>query len=128
MKEDDPLAWVEKADEDWATANTLLRRKKPFTSIICFHLQQSAEKYLKAILVLKGSAFPKTHDLTALSKMCEANGILLGMDEDNLDILSGYAVATRYPGAEPPLDDTHDAVETTKAIRRFARSFLGLKK
>lgn len=128
MKEDDPLAWVQKGEEDWVAAIALLRRKKPFTSIICFHLQQSAEKYLKAILVLKGSPFPKTHDLTALSKMCEENGVLIGMDEDNLDILSGYAVATRYPGAEPPLDDTRDAVQTTKVIRRFARSFLGLKK
>ena len=128
MKEDDPLAWVEKAEEDWVTANTLLKRKKPFTSIICFHLQQSAEKYLKAILVLKGSPFPKTHDLNALSKMCEENGVPIGMDEDNLDILSGYAVATRYPGAEPPLDDTRDALRTTRVIRRFARSFLGLKK
>jgi HEPN domain-containing protein len=128
MREDDPLAWVEKAEEDWIAANTLLKRKKPFTSIICFHLQQSAEKYLKAILVLKGSAFPKTHDLTALSKMCEENGVLVGMDDDNLDILSGYAVATRYPGAEPPLNDTRDALETTKVIRRFVHSFLGLKK
>src|SRR5215210_5159423 len=128
MKEDDPLAWVEKAEEDWIAANSLLRRKKPFTGIICFHLQQSAEKYLKAILVLKGSAFPKTHDLSALSKMCEENGVLVGMDEDNFDILSAYAVATRYPGAEPPLDDTRDALQTTKAIRRFARSFLGLKR
>ena len=128
MKEDDPLAWVEKAEEDWVAANTLLKRKKPFTSIICFHLQQSAEKYLKAILVLKGSAFPKTHDLTALSKMCEKNGIFISLDEDNLDILSGYAVATRYPGCEPLINDTRDAVQTTKVIPRFARSFLGLKR
>jgi HEPN domain-containing protein len=85
-------------------------------------------KHIKAILVLKGSPFPKTHDLTALSKMCEEIGILIGVDEDNLDILSGYAVATRYPGAEPPLDDAREALQTTKAIRRFVRSFLGLKK
>ncbi|HLE90656.1 MAG TPA: HEPN domain-containing protein [Anaerolineales bacterium] len=128
MREDDPLAWVEKAEEDWVAANTLLRRKKPFKGIVCFHLQQSAEKYLKAILVLKGSAFPKTHDLTALSKMCEENGILIGMDEDNLDILSGYAATARYPGADPSLNDTRDALQTTKVVRRFARSFLGLKK
>jgi len=128
MREDDPLAWVEKAEEDWVAANTLLRRKKPFKGIVCLHLQQSAEKYLKAILVLKGSAFPKTHDLTALSKMCEENGILIGMDEDNLDILSGYAATARYPGADPSLNDTRDALQTTKVVRRFARSFLGLKK
>ena len=85
-------------------------------------------KYLKAILVLKGSAFPKTHDLSALSKMCEENGVLISIDEDNLDILSGYAAAARYPGPDPSLDDTRDALQTTKVVRRFTRLFLGLKK
>jgi|GEM_PF-5039027 hypothetical protein len=31
MKEDDPLAWVEKAEEDWITANTMMKRHKVFT-------------------------------------------------------------------------------------------------
>ncbi len=128
MKEDDPLAWVAKAEEDWDTANTLMKRKKPYKGIICFHFQQCAEKYLKSILVHKGSAFPKTHDLTALSKMCEEVGILVGMDEDNLDTLSGYAATARYPGAEPLSQDVREALQTTRAIRKFAQTFLGLKK
>jgi Uncharacterized conserved protein related to C-terminal domain of eukaryotic chaperone, SACSIN len=128
MKEDDPLAWVEKAEEDWDTANTLFKRTKPYKGIICFHFQQCAEKYLKAILVLKGTTFPKTHDLTILSKVCEKTGILIGMDEDDLDLLSGYAATARYPGAEPTLDDSREAQQTAKNIRHFARTFLGLKK
>ena len=70
MKEDDPLAWVEKAEEDWDTANMLFKLTKPYKGIICFHFQQSAEKYIKAILVLKENSFPKTHDLSICPKLC----------------------------------------------------------
>jgi HEPN domain-containing protein len=33
-----------------------------------FHAQQCVEKYLKALLVAPGLAFPRTHDLTALDE------------------------------------------------------------
>ena len=128
MKEDDPLAWVEKAEEDWDTANTLFKRTKPYKGIICFHFQQCAEKYIKAMLVLKGTSYPKTHDLTVLSKLCEKTGVLIGVSEDDLDLLSGFAATARYPGAEPTIEDARAAQQTTKTIRKFSRAFLGLKK
>lgn len=41
--------WVNKAEEDWEAARTLARkRKNPAHNAVCFHAQQSAEKYLKA--------------------------------------------------------------------------------
>lgn len=128
MKEDDPLAWVEKAEEDWDTANMLFKLTKPYKGIICFHFQQSAEKYIKAILVLKENSFPKTHDLTILNKICEKAGVLLGINEDDLDLLSGYAARARYPGAEPTIEDAREAQQTAKTVRQFTRTFLGLKK
>ena len=43
--------WVEKADADFATASREMRvRKAPNFDAVCFHAQQCAEKYLKAIL------------------------------------------------------------------------------
>ena len=60
--------------------------------------------------------------------MCEEAGVLIGMDEDNLDTLSGYAATVRYPGAEPTLDDVREAQQTTRVVRQFVRTFLGLKK
>lgn len=128
MKEDDPLAWVEKAEEDWETANLLFKQTKPYKGIICFHFQQCAEKYIKAILVLKETSFPKTHDLTVLNKICERAGVLIGINEDDLDLLSGYAATARYPGAEPTLEDTREAQKTAKSIRKFSQTILGLKK
>jgi HEPN domain-containing protein len=50
----DPLAWVQRAEEDYAIAAASVRRKQPWTYGACFHAQQCAEKYLKAILVAHG--------------------------------------------------------------------------
>ena len=58
----DPLAWIERAEEDYAVARSVLRRKVPLIYPACFHAQQCVEKYMKAILIANGAAFPKTHD------------------------------------------------------------------
>jgi HEPN domain-containing protein len=55
---DESPAWIERAEEDYAIARSALRRKLPLTYIACFHAQQCAEKYLKALLVSRGQSFP----------------------------------------------------------------------
>ncbi len=93
----DPLAWVQRAEEDFAEARYALRRKTPVTYIVCFHAQQCAEKYLKALLISQNAVFPKTHDLQTLSDLCTQQSILLGIDPRQLHDLSEYAVKVRYP-------------------------------
>jgi HEPN domain-containing protein len=40
--------WIRKAEEDYTAATVLARRRKhPTPSVVCFHCQQCAEKYLK---------------------------------------------------------------------------------
>ena len=51
----DPLAWAAHAEEDLALARTALRRKQPLASGACFHAQQCAEKYMKALLISKSA-------------------------------------------------------------------------
>jgi HEPN domain-containing protein len=121
-----PRAWVEKAEEDFALAKSSLRRKKPLITGACFHAQQCAEKYLKALLVSKKAGFPMTHDLLLLNNLCSEAGIFLEIDSKLLNTLSDFAVRTRYPGEEPTSDDAKEAVEITKLIRLFARKFLGM--
>lgn len=58
----DPLAWLHRAEEDWLLARLALRRKVPLIYGATFHVQQCAEKYLKALLVSRRQAFPRTHD------------------------------------------------------------------
>jgi HEPN domain-containing protein len=121
-----PLAWVEKAEEDFELSKSALKRKKPLLTGACFHAQQCAEKYMKALLVSKGADFPKTHDLLMLNKLCSQKGILLEVDAKLLSILTDYAVRTRYPGEGPILEDAREAIEIAKLVRSFARKFLGL--
>jgi HEPN domain-containing protein len=122
------LKWAEYAEEDLIMAKSALRRSKPLTIGSCFHSQQCAEKYFKAMLVSQNVEFPKTHDLLILHTLCADAGILTGFTKDDLGRLSGYAVHTRYPGNQPTPAEAKDALEIAMNIRKFARAFLGLKK
>ncbi len=127
MQENDSLAWVAYAEEDLATAQAALRARKPRLVTACFHSQQCAEKYLKALLLTRTTEFPKTHDLIHLNNLCRAHGILTEFSESLLGALSMHAVISRYPGDEPTLDDARESVEIAKTVRKFARKWLGLK-
>jgi len=123
----DPLAWIAKAEGDYEMARLALRRKEPLTDSSSFHAQQCAEKYLKAMLVARGKAFPKTHDLILLNNLCAQTGIFVGIDPKQLNTLSDSAVRSRYPGAAQTVDEARDALEIAKAVRKFARKYLNVK-
>jgi len=96
--------WVDKAEEDFNSADLLLHAGEvPLPSPACFHCQQCAEKYLKAFLQEHQIQFERTHVLMALLELCiplDRDFEKLGVD---LDSLEGYAVAVRYPGAIVPV-------------------------
>lgn len=123
----DPFAWVQRAEEDYAAALSAVRRKRPLTYVACFHAQQCAEKYLKAILVAKQVAFSRTHDLLLLNDQCERAGILLGLDAKSLNTLSDHAVKVRYPGDDPTPEQAREALAIAKTVRHFVRAYLGVK-
>lgn len=53
--------WVRKAEEDWEVAQ---RERQvavhPANAVICFHAQQCAEKYIKAVLIDRVSPLPRS--------------------------------------------------------------------
>lgn len=64
--------WVKKAEGDFLTAGRELQaRKSPNYDAICFHSQQCAEKYLKAVLQENDKHIPKIHNLVELMLLCE---------------------------------------------------------
>lgn len=123
----DPQAWIARAEDDYLLARSALRRKSPLVYGVCFHAQQCAEKYLKALLIHRGQAFPKTHDLLALSDLCAKAGIAITINADELDVLSAYAVRVRYPGDDPSPKEAEEAFKIATAVRRFARRLLEVK-
>jgi len=122
-----PLDWASYAEQDWQLALSIFKRKKTMSIHVCFHAQQSAEKYLKALLIAKNVDFPKTHDLSTLNSLCEKSAILTGFSAEKLTILSDHAVVSRYPGEEPSVEDAREAIEIAKTIRKFSRKWLGIK-
>jgi HEPN domain-containing protein len=91
--------WVVRAEHDLKVAEHTLEIPEdcPF-EVVGFHGQQCAEKYLKALLVLKAIDFPKTHDLRYLVEMIPPE-LALGLDLTDLALLNRYAVEGRYPDA-----------------------------
>src|ERR1051326_7992263 len=118
------LAWVHRAEEDWLLARAALRRKVPLIYGATFHAQQCVEKYLKALLVSRRQAFPRTHDVVALHDLCRRQGLPIPVDPDQLERLSAYAVQVRYPGEEPTPDEAREAVQIAQTVRRRARAVL----
>ena len=121
-------SWIAHAEDDYGAATALIRDRKPRLYSACFHAQQCVEKYMKILLIYKDHDFPKVHDLNTLNELCNSAGIFIGVGDSVLELLSGYAVGTRYPGNEPTLEETKEAIKIAKAIRQFARTYLGLKK
>ena len=119
--------WIEKAEGDFLVALRELRvRRKPNYDAVCFHTQQCAEKYLKAILIDNNVAFRKIHDLVALLDDVVPVAPLLEPYRESLDLLTDYAVTFRYPGDSATKETARDAVKRCTAFRNAARAVLGL--
>jgi HEPN domain-containing protein len=118
--------WVEKAEHDLRNAECVLTLTNDCpTDTVCFHCQQCAEKYFKALLISRGIPFPKTHDLLLLFNLIKA------VCETNLRIgevhpLNRYSVEARYPGDWDPIDyrEAAEALNMAKCVREAVRNLL----
>ena len=119
--------WGAMAEGDFLAAKALARRRKvPLHDQVCFHCQQSAEKYLKARLEEAGIHYPKTHDLEKLLQLVLPVEPLWAALRSSLKSLSGFAVEFRYPGSSAIAADARQALLDAQAMRKEARFALGL--
>jgi len=114
-----------KADEDYSVAAGLLRRKTVPAGRVCFHCQQGAEKYLKALLQARGLRFGRTHDLESLARLLGPDPPVLALMSDHLKLLSDYAVKYRYPGFSATVPQARGAMAALRAVRALVRRCLG---
>lgn len=66
------------------------------------------------------------NNLGGLNYLCEQAGVWVGVESDQLDLLSEYAVRVRYPGDDPTAEEAREALDIAKAVRQFARRWLGV--
>jgi HEPN domain-containing protein len=118
--------WVAKAENDLTTAAHTLKLGKQDcpTDTVCFHAQQVAEKYLKALLTLHGTPFPKTHDIPALMARVPAR-LRPALSADDQDLMIDYAVGARYPGWDDiSFAEARRAVALARRVRADVRRLL----
>src|SRR5438874_1817860 len=90
--------WVRKAEADYQLAAQIARRSEPFHDQLCFHCQQSSEKFLKALLQELALMIPRTHNLLDLQHLLLPHHPSLRSFRRGFDFLTRFAVDTRYPG------------------------------
>ena len=117
-------SWLRDADIDLSVIDALLVANVVPWPAVCFHAQQAAERFLKAVVIRRWLQPDRSHDLTKILLACRnAGDALPGLDAD-CALLSAYAVDTRYRwhgfDQEPILDPSTDAgQEAVAAMRRI---------
>jgi HEPN domain-containing protein len=122
-----PADWLRHAYSDLALASTT-----PLPQILleqlCFHAQQAAEKALKAVLVAYNIPVPRTHNLRTLYDLLPME-VMAPPDIQEAVGLSEYAVASRYPGVNEPIEDEEyrEAVDLAEAVVYWAERVISLR-
>lgn len=114
----DTRAWLHKASLDLRAGESLLLTEPPLTSDAVFHVQQVAEKVLRAFLTWHDQPLRKTSNIDELGQACvEIDGSLHAVLRHGGD-LTEYAWKYRYPGAsqKPSRREAEEALATARAI------------
>ena len=119
--------WVRKAESDYQFALRNTRAGEPLHDQLCFHYQQSTEKYLKALQEELGLAIPRTHVLKDLLAMLAPHYPTLASLRRGMTFLTRFAVETRYPGDQASKRQTQAAQRWAGQVRDACRSLLGLR-
>ncbi|HZK75606.1 MAG TPA: HEPN domain-containing protein [Candidatus Kapabacteria bacterium] len=88
--------WIRSAENDWLVIRNELRAEEKPWSMIAFHAEQAAEKYLKAFLIRNGERPLRTHDLEGLLKICARFDDSLAVFAEDCDALTEFAIDARY--------------------------------
>lgn len=118
--------WVLKAEDDIESARILAALAKPKRDAACFHCQQAAEKYLKALLQELGLVVPRTHELNKLLNLLLPHDGTLASLRRGLRSLTRYAVDFRYPGVRATTRRMRAALRQAERVRTELRVRLGL--
>ncbi len=118
--------WIQKAEDDFNGARSLARDQPTPRDLVCFHCQQSAEKYLKGFLQEIGLPVPRIHNLDDLLTLLLPRDPTLKKLARGLVSLSRYAVDIRYPGKRASARQMSAAMRHAERIRRELRARLGL--
>lgn len=119
------LLLLQKAREDLSAAQVLTATENQADHVIGFHLQQTVEKALKAILAFRMTEIPRTHDLGYLIERVGEGEADLPPELSSADWLTPWGVLFRYDDDPAIALDRDRALQAATAAVGFAERFLG---
>ena len=120
--------WITKALKDFGSAKLILNSQQEYYDQVCFLLQQSAEKLLKAYLIKNKAEISKTHDLVKLVSDCSKFNLKF-LDWKNKALsLTTYAVDFRYPGEIATKEEAFEAYKIAEEFSNFILECLEINK
>ncbi len=118
---------MRKAEADLAVAKKLRRANPPLFDAQCFHCQQAAEKFLKALLQEQKITIPRSHDLAALLDLVVPLYPTLKSHKRPLGTMTHFAVDFRYPRKYATSRQAQLAIEKVLRLRKKVFQELGIK-
>lgn len=113
--------WLRLAEMDLESAGFLFNLHRTPVEIICYHCQQSSEKYMKALILLSSLEPPATHNLDVLMQLCKNNNIaseVWGGITTEVIRLTAFGVKPRYPSPIPLVEtDAKQAYKDASKVR-----------
>jgi HEPN domain-containing protein len=94
--------------------------------VVCFHAQQCAEKYLKALVLEHQLPLRRIHDLEVLLDLVLPLSPAWAAFRNQILLLNDYSVDIRYPGETATKDEARAAVRAMRVVRKQTRQDLGL--
>ena len=91
--------WFEQAEEDVISARHLMDDQRFY--LVCFLAQQIAEKALKGYLYSAGEQIVVGHGVERLCGWCAERDPSFAGVKDEIAVLDGYYIPTRYPNGLP---------------------------
>jgi|MudIll2142460700_1097286.scaffolds.fasta_scaffold174925_3 HEPN domain-containing protein len=122
----DPGEWLRHARSNLSRCRADRALPEVLFEDLCFDAEQAAEKAIKAVLVMRGSRFPKTHDLAELLDLVTATGVVVPPEVLEAKRLTPYAVAGRYPGVSEDASeqDYREALEAAEKAVAWAEGLV----
>lgn len=110
-----------------AIAELLGSQEEVFREDLCFEAQQAAEKALKGLCVHRDLECPRTHSLVLLMDLLESAGLPIPPEVKAADVLTQYAVQTRYPGWGEPVteEEYRQVLELARRVVSWAEGIVG---
>ena len=118
--------WFRFANMDLDLAKNTMKTMHPVSlELVCYHCQQSAEKFLKGTIIAFGTEAAKTHDLPTLMETLEEHTEMPSDFFRILNSLTQFGVRTRYPN-EISVDEeqTKAAITHAEKVKQWAEGVI----